>query len=204
LNYYDIFKTARRNEHFFTLAQFLLERRQSTDPGAGFLGLHPDSERILAVIQGQAAVMRLTKRDSVLLALAEAGGLGRLDQKAAAALIWPEAGNPKGQWDKMLSALRKESFLQDHSLTDAGWAKAETLGHVPSSRKSAHVPDIARRPETLGLPPGRGETEETEENPSFPSVSLGKRNGRKEPNGVDPKFSSCTLSNLGELFKVDR
>lgn len=113
----------------------LLERRQCSEPGAGFLGLHPDSERVLAVIQGQAAVLKLTKRDSVLLAIADSGGLHNLDQKAAAAELWPDSGNPKGQWDKMLSALRKENFLRDPFLTDAGNAKAETLGFVPSARK---------------------------------------------------------------------
>ena len=114
----------------------LMERRQSAEPGAGFLCLHPDSERVLSVIQGVSAVLKLTKRDSVLLSIAEAGGLVGMDQKAAATQIWPNAGNPKGQWDKMLSALRHSLWLQDPNLTDAGWAKAKTLGFIPSARKS--------------------------------------------------------------------
>jgi len=158
----------------------LLERRQSTDPGAGFLSLHPDSERILAVIQGEAAVLKLTKRDHVLLAIAEAGGLVSLEQKASAALIWPDSGNPKGQWDKMLSALRKEGWIRDLHLTDTGWAKAETIGFTPSARKVARVPNMAGIHRTYGLPPGRGEAEGTEENSSFPSGSLGTWNGRNE------------------------
>jgi len=185
----------------------LLERRQSNEPGAGFLSLHPDSERILAVIQGQAAVMKLTKRDSVLLAIAEAGGLGGLDQKAAASRIWPDAGNPKGQWDKMLSALRKECFLRDPALTDAGWAKAETLGFVGSNRKAAIVPNLAGNPKTLALPPGREETEETEGKfegiPSFHSEPLGQRNGRKESGTDEQDFQPCQRSVAGDGFTVD-
>jgi hypothetical protein len=185
----------------------LLERRQSTEPGAGFLCLHPDSERVLAVIQGQAAVMKLTKRDSVLLAIAEAGGLGRMDQKAAAARIWPDSGNPKGQWDKMMSALRKDCLLRDPALTDAGLAKAETLGYSPSNRKAANGSILAGTPETQGLPPGRGETEETEGRiegiPSFHSEPLGQRNGRKDSGTDEQDFQPCQRSVAGDGFTVD-
>lgn len=181
----------------------LLERRQSTEPGAGFLSLHPESERILAVIQGEAAVLKLTKRDHVLLAIAEAGGLVSLDQKAAAALIWPDAGNPKGQWDKTLSDLRKKTWLRDLALSDAGWAKAETLGFIPSARKMARVPNVAGSPKTQGLPPGRGETEETEENPSFPSEALGTWNGRKETGRPDLTQRASLPAVSGEAFGVD-
>ena len=188
----------------------LLERRQSTEPGAGFLSLHHDSERILAVIQGQAAVLKLTKRDSVLVAIADAGGLAHLDQKAEAARMWPDSGNPKSQWDKALSELRKKGFLRDPSLTEAGWAQAETLGHVPSARKAARGSNLAGSPETQAFPPGRGETEETEGNisgrgnlPSFPSESLGVRNGRKVSRTTEQDFSPCLLSVSGDGFKVD-
>jgi hypothetical protein len=181
----------------------LLERRQASEPGAGFLSLHPESERILAVIQGAAAVLKLTKRDSVLLAIAEAGGLAKLDQKAAAALIWPDSGNPKSQWGKRLTELRHGGWLQDPSLTDSGWAKAETLGHCPSSRKTIQVKQPRGTQETLGLPPGSGETEEAEEKlrgiPSFPSDSLGNRNGRKESGGDH----STLLAVSGEAFEMD-
>ena len=181
----------------------LMERRQSTDPGAGFLSLHPDSERILAVIQGQAAVIKLTKRDSVLLAIAEHGGLVGLDQKAAAGVIWPDAENPKGQWDKGLSALRKEGWIQDPSITDAGWAKAESLGFVPSGRKLARVQKPAASPETQGLPPGRGEAEETEGNPSFHSIAQDTRNGRKETLLEDLAKRTALPSVSGDIFTVN-
>lgn len=181
----------------------LLERRQSTEPGAGFLGLHPDSERILAVLQGQAAVMKLNRRDKVLLAIAEHGGLAGLDQKAAAALIWPDSGNPKGQWDKMLSALRKQGWIQDPSITEAGWAMAETLGHTPSNRKVTKLEVPHGAPKMQALPPGRGEAEETEENPSFPSEALGGRNGRKEPGPVVLVPRAPLPAASGELFVED-
>jgi putative DNA primase/helicase len=184
----------------------LLERRQSTEPGAGFLCPHPDSERILAVIQGAAAVLKLTKRDHVLLAIAEAGGLTKLEQKEAAALIWPDSASPKAQWDKMLSAIRKAEWLRDLALTDAGWAKAESLGFIPSARKAARVHNLEESPKKLGLPPGRVETEGTEGKqeetpniPSFPSGALGKRNGRKEF-GTD---HSSLPAVSGEDFTVD-
>lgn len=181
----------------------IMERRSSTEPGAGFLSLHPDSERILAVIQGQAAVLKLTKRDSVLLAIAGHGGLVGLDQKAAAGVIWPDSENPKGQWDKGLSALRKEGWIQNPFLTDAGWAKAESMGHVPSARKVAKIQNLAASLKTQGLPPGRGETEETEGNPSFSSGALGGRNGRKEPEAVTltPRVNLSAVA--GNAFTVD-
>lgn len=184
----------------------LLERRQCNEPGAGFLCPHPESERILAVVQGAAEVLKLTKRDSVLLAIAEAGGLARLDQKEAAALIWPDSGNPKGQWDKMLSSIRKADWIRDLGLTDAGWAKAETLGHAPSARKAPKIQNLAGSQETQGLPPGSLATEEAEEKatwpeeiPSFSSGSLGKRNGRKETARDLPALPAVS----GESFEVD-
>lgn len=180
----------------------LLERRQGTEPGAGFLSLHPDSERILALIRGTAATLKLNKRDHVLLAIAEAGGLATLDQREAAARIWPDIEKPKGQWDKALSALRGAGFLVDLALTDAGWAKAETRGFSPSVRKAARGQNPAGSPKTLGLPPGRGEAEETEGKqagmetiPSFHSIGLGNRNGRKE----GPALPAVS----GEGFTVD-
>lgn len=184
----------------------LLERRQGTEPGAGFLSLHPESERILAVVQGAGAVLKLNKRDHVLLAIAEAGSLAKLDRVAAAAVIWPDSGNPPGQWDKMLSALRKEGSLRDLTLTDAGWAKVETLGFTPSARKVTGNPDMGGSPETLILPPGSGETEGmewkakiTENLPSFHSEPLGTWNGRK----VDPTEPALLPAGQGEPFTVD-
>ena len=177
----------------------LLERRQATEPGGGFLCPHPDSERILAVIQGEAAVLKLNRRDSVLLAIAEAGGLAKLDQKAAATLIWPDSENPKGQWDKALSALRKSGFISDLSITEAGWAKAETLGYTPSARKAPQVPDPTREPKTQRLPPGRSGAEGPEENPSFPSGGLGERNGRKDSGMGDPFLPAVS----GDAYTVD-
>ncbi len=188
----------------------LLERRQTNESGAGFLSLHPESERILAVVQGAVAVLKLNKRDHVLLAIAEAGGLAKLDRAVAAATIWPDSGNPKSQWDKMLSALRKEGWLRDLSLTDAGWAKVETLGRDPSGRKMARKPNTAGGPETLTFPPGSGETEGTEGKeekagtiPSFPSEPLGTRNGRKESGGVDPIELAFQSAGPNEAFEVD-
>ncbi|WP_005035531.1 AAA family ATPase [Holophaga foetida] len=184
-------------------ATVLLERRKSNELGAGFLSLHPESERLLALIQGQAAVLKLTKRDSVLLSIAGAGGLGGLDQKAAAALIWPESGNPKGQWDKMLSALRKEGWLQDPSLTAAGWAKAEILGHIPSDRKCGRGLNLKGSPKTTGLPPGSGEAEEMEENQTFHSGSLGQWNGRKDGDLVELARRPSISAAVGDRYEVD-
>jgi hypothetical protein len=177
----------------------LLERRQASEPGGGFLCPHPDSERILAVIQGEAAVLKLNRRDSVLLEIAKAGGLAKLDQKTAATLIWPDLENPKGQWDKALSALRKAGCVHELSLTDAGWAKAETLGYTPSTRKAPQVPSPTRGAKLQGLPPGRGETEETEGNPSFHSEALGERNGRKDSGMHDPALPAVS----GDTVTVD-
>lgn len=106
----------------------LLERRHADQPGAGFLMLHPESERALAAIQGEAAVLRLNKRDAVLLAIAEAGHLGALDQKSAAARLWPDARDSYGQWRKALSEMRKAGLVDDLHLTELGLARAATLG----------------------------------------------------------------------------
>jgi hypothetical protein len=173
----------------------LLERRKGDEPGAGFLCLHPESERILALIQGAAATLKLNRKEQVLVKIAEVGGLKDLDQQATAAAIWTDSGNPKGQWDKALSGLRAAGFLQDLALTEAGWAKAETLGFIPSNRKAARVQKPGGSPEIQGLPPGRGEAEETEGNPSFHSDPLGNRNGRKE----DPALPAVS----GERITVD-
>lgn len=168
----------------------LLERRQAGEPGAGFLSLHPESERILALIQGASAVLKLTKRDEVLLAVAEAGGLAGLDPKAAAQSIWPDSGNPRGQWDKSLHALRKAGLLGDLRLTDLGLAKAETLGSgssfpsgslggwkgrkiAPASSEPSSgwkIGDVAIKPEgpeTLDLPGGRWGAEDVEDPAAF-------------------------------------
>ena len=184
----------------------LLERRQGTEPGAGFLGLHPDSERILALIQGAAATLKLNKRDRVLLAIAEAGGLARMDQKEAAARIWPDIEKPKGQWDKALCAIRKDGWLQDLALTDPGWAKAQTLGFDPSAWKGARGQKQAGSRESLALPAGSGETEEPEgkqrkvgDIPSFRSTTLGAWNGRKELDSGDPSLDAAS----GETYSVD-
>lgn len=137
----------------------LLERRHSNEPGAGFLCPHPDSDRILAVIQGASAVLKLNKRDHVLLAIAEAGGNHtHLDKAKEAASVWPDSKDPRGQWDKALTELRQKGWLRDSTLTDIGWAKAATLG----------------------LPGGRKNPEEPEDIPSFPSAAVGEWNGRKE------------------------
>ena len=140
----------------------LLERRLGTELGAGFLSLHPDSERIVALIQGDVAALKLNKRDHLLLAVAETSGLAGLDQKAAAAQIWPESGSPKGQWDKRLTELRQAGWLKDLSLTDAGWAKAEAIGFIPSARKATRMHELSGSLETLGLLARRGEQEEPE------------------------------------------
>jgi hypothetical protein len=119
----------------------LLERRQAGEPGAGFLCPHPDSERILALIQGATAVQKLNRKEAVLLAIAEAGGLAKLDSKEAAATIWPDSGNPKGQWDKALSGLRKDGWIRELTITEAGWAKVEALEFPPSTRKAFNLQD---------------------------------------------------------------
>lgn len=113
----------------------VMERRGRSEVGAGFLSLHPESDQILESIHGEAAVAKLNRRDMVLRAIATHGGLSGIDQKAMAASIWAESKNPKGQWDKMLTALRQEGLIRDQSLTEAGWVKAESLGVVPSDRK---------------------------------------------------------------------
>ena len=114
----------------------ILQRRHAPEHGAGFLALHPESERILSVIQGEAAVLKRLKKEEVLLAIAEAGGLKALDQRLAADRLWPDSRNPKGQWDKMLTGLRQEGLLEDSRLTDPGWARAHRLGFDSSVRKS--------------------------------------------------------------------
>jgi hypothetical protein len=180
-----------------------LERRQSQEPGAGFLCLHPDSEQILAIIQGEAAVLKLTKQDMVLLAIAEHGGLEGLDKKAAASLIWPESPKPVGQWDKLLVALREKKYLTGPKITEAGWAKAATLGHGPSARKPTADPTPAGGFKNKGLPHGRGEAEEPEGNSSFPSTTLGPWNGRKGPNAPETDQPPLLPAAPGDDFEVD-
>jgi hypothetical protein len=184
-------------------ATVLLERRQSQEPGAGFLCLHPDSEQILAIIQGEAAVLKLTKQDMVLLAIAEHGGLEGLDKKAAASLIWPESPKPVGQWDKLLVALREKKYLTGPKITEAGWAKAATLGHGPSARKPTADPTPAGGFKNKGLPHGRGEAEEPEGNSSFPSTTLGPWNGRKGPNAPETDQPPLLPAAPGDDFEVD-
>lgn len=181
----------------------LLERRQAGEPGAGFLSLHPESERILALIQGASAVLKLTKRDEVLLAIAETGGLAGLDPKVAAPSIWPDSGNPRGQWDKSLHALRKAGLLGDLRLTDLGLAKAETLGSgssFPSAslggwkgRKIGPSPDESSSgrkidsgpiepegPKTLDLPGGRWGAEDAEDPAALVAGAIFHPSGRPE------------------------
>lgn len=186
----------------------LLERRQAGEPGAGFLSLHPESERILALIQGASAVLKLTKRDEVLLAIAEAGGLAGLDPKVAAPSIWPDSGNPRGQWDKSLHALRKAGLLGELRLTDLGLAKAETLGSGssfpsgslggwkgrkidPNSGNSSSGRKIddghfkPEGPETLDLPGGRWGAEEAEDPTSLVAGAIFHPSGMAEdPSGL--------------------
>jgi hypothetical protein len=140
----------------------LLERRAGGSVGAGFLCPHPDSERVLAILQSESAVMRLNLRDKVLLAIAEAGNLSTIDQSAAATQLWPDSRNPKGQWQKQLSDLRNRGWLADPHLTDAGIAHAETLGFT-SVRKCPGRIETPGTQYPSRLPPGSGETEEAEE-----------------------------------------
>lgn len=163
----------------------LLERRQSHEPGAGFLTPHPESEQALAIIQGVSAVIKLNNRDKVLLAIAEAGGLSGIDQDEQAAIIWPDAKDARNQWNKCLSALRKSDFLRDPKLTDKGLAKAQTLSgvdsfhSVPLGKRNGmnHTVQVGplgsgqnlegaqtplAGPEMLEIPVGIGEVESTE------------------------------------------
>ena len=162
-------------------ATVLLERLQAHEPGAGFLRPHPDSERILAVIQGQAALRKLTRRDDVLLAIASAGGLKALDQRAEASKIWPESGNPKGQWDKILSGLRKTGLLKDPFLSEAGWKQAESLGFRPSGSNANREVAMPERIEGSGHSTWKDGAEGVEGGPAFPSGGLEAWKGRKDP-----------------------
>jgi len=141
----------------------LLERRTGGGPGAGFLCPHPDSETVLAVIQGAGSVLKLNNRDKVLQAIAEAGGsLKGMDQAAAAALLWPDSPKPLGQWQKHLTDLRKRGWLSDPLLTAAGLAQAQSMGF--SSARKSNAPTQAEGSQSgRTLPPGSGETEEAEE-----------------------------------------
>ena len=153
----------------------LLERRHEGEPGAGFLCPHPESERALAAIHGASAVLKLNLRDKVLVAIAEAGSLTKVDQNAAAKLLWPDSGKPRGQWDKHLTGLRQKGFLKDPHLTDTGWAYAETRGfRNPSIWKPHHEAEASTTQDSRGLPPGSLEMEEAEEKggsflPSIPT-----------------------------------
>ena len=140
----------------------LLERRTGAAVGAGFLCPHPDSERVLAILQGESAILKLNLRDKVLLSIAEAGSLTHMDQPAAAALLWPDAKNALGQWQKQLTALRKQGWLSDPHLTAAGMAQAEFLGFT-SRRKRQSDTGTEESQYSPALPPGSGETEEVEE-----------------------------------------
>lgn len=144
-------------------ATVLLERRKGGQAGAGFLCPHFDSDKVLAILQGESAVLKLNLRDKVLLAIAEAGGLHKLDQAAEASLIWPDAKDAKGQWQKQLSNLRTRGWVADPHLTPSGMAHAETLGFVSSIRKRGSVIQSEEPQQSCGLPPGSGEAEEVEE-----------------------------------------
>ncbi len=115
----------------------LLERIPNGMPGAGFLKLHERPEEAIALIQGSSAVAKLNKRDEVLCAIAEAGGIHKLDIDATMKRLWPRSENPKSQWHKHVSDLRHATpaLLADVHLTEAGWTKAKDLG-VSSGRNS--------------------------------------------------------------------
>lgn len=106
----------------------LLERCPVGRHGAGFLVPHADSDRVLASILAGATAIKFTGPDKVLLAIARSGGLKSMDQATVAAKIWPDSKNPKSQWDKHLSALRRKGVIDGHLLTDAGWTRSRLLG----------------------------------------------------------------------------
>jgi len=172
----------------------LLERRREGEPGAGFLYPHPDSRQKMAALAGQTTVLKLRRGDEVLLAIAEAGNLGSMDKTSEASRIWPNSPNPKGQWDKQVSALRNAGFLKGDLLTKAGWAEAERLGFQPSDRKTSSFENCNSCLINKSLPSGREEVEEPEGIPSFHSVPLGEWNGRKE-NGGEVQQGVHSLAN---------
>lgn len=108
----------------------ILERREEGAPGAGFLSPCSKSEQVLASLRATCSPAKRKKSDQVLLVIAEAGGMGGLDQKAEAQRLWPDSKDSLAQWQKQLSVLRKPSppLLADPSLTEAGWARAAELG----------------------------------------------------------------------------
>jgi len=158
-------------------ATVLMERRRADDPGAGFLCPHPESERMLAILQGQAAVIKLQRRDQVLLAIAEAGNLGAVDKASEASRIWPDSASPTRQWDKMTSGLRKAGLLSDLHLTQAGWAAAKTLGFRSSARNIQPLARCSNSHTNKDVPGGTGEAEQAEHACSFRSAPLGVQNG---------------------------
>ena len=120
------------------------------------------------------------------------GSLLKMNKPTAAALIWPDALDPRNQWDKALTTLRQEGWLTDLTMTDAGWAKAETIG-LPAGRKTLEASEdpsfysvslegqCGRKechPEVL--PPGRIMTEGPEVESSFHTAIMGDQNGRKD------------------------
>jgi hypothetical protein len=115
----------------------ILERREEGAPGAGFLSPCSKSEQVLASLRATASQEKRNKCDKVLLVIAEAGGLGALNQKAEAHRLWPKSDNPMNQWQKQLSVLRKPNppLLVDLSLTEAGWARAAELGSEPAQAR---------------------------------------------------------------------
>ncbi len=132
----------------------LLERRQEGEPGAGFLSLHPDSERAIATIQGVSAMLKFNREDKVLLAVAEAGGsLAKLDKEKEARVIFPDGKTPSRLWDKAISALRKNGWVDQISLTDTGWAKAQTLGFNCSDRNKPESIKSGNSHTFQGVPP---------------------------------------------------
>ncbi len=126
----------------------------------------------------------------------------------AAPSIWPDSGNPRGQWDKSLHALRKAGLLGELRLTDLGLAKAETLGSGssfpsgslggwkgrkidPNSGNSSSGRKIddghfkPEGPETLDLPGGRWGAEEAEDPTSLVAGAIFHPSGMAEdPSGL--------------------
>ena len=128
---------------------------------------------MLAILQGASAILKLNLRDKVLMAIAEAGSLTHVDQPAAAALLWPDAKNALGQWQKQLTAIRKLGWLSDPHLTAAGLAQAESLGFT-SGRKKQSETESEESQYPRELPAGSGETEEVEEKSekALPSIPV--------------------------------
>ena len=118
----------------------LLERRAKSERGAGFLTMHPESDDLLALILGGSKVQKLLITDHVILVIANNGSIAGLDVEAESKKLWPDAKDPKNQWSKQVSALRKTGLLQDDTLTPAGRLRAESLGLLQPSRAKGTTP----------------------------------------------------------------